>query len=682
MKHLSTHVVAAFTLSLACCGGMSLCDAAMGQTPAQGCAQGMPQNLDALQKQALQEGQDGKVDESIRDYQCVLTVRPDWKEGWWNLGTLQYSANRFAEAKSSFSIVVKFAPSMGVGWSLLGLSEFETNDLSNSEAHLQKAQSLGIDDDEIKRVSAYHLGMLLVRSGHFGDAQDLLLKTFDGEALSQQVKYVLGLALLRVPLLPTEIDPSQEALVTAAGDVAAAGDPVNLFLALVTAYPNTPYVHYAYGLALDKAGRWKEALAQMQEEISISPRSPLAWMEISRLEALLGNGKESRSAATKATGLSTETSIRERWIIQRYAAVATEASAGAGSVDRPDPWDKAMQEYAAGQYRSAIADLKASLSMHPDNGTGWAVLGLSEFKVQDYGSALIHLERGRAMGLKGSPEAVRTATYTLGILLIHAGEFDRASDLLTSALKMIKKDDEIEFALGLALLRRPEFPGQAQQQRLIRSAGKIAALLQESRYDEAFPMFKSLLQQFPAEPFLHYAYGTALLALSEFEEAAAQMHAEIGISPTSELPYVSLASIKVREHKPAVAIPFAQRALVLSPQSAEAHYLLGRASLETGDDSTAVRELEIAAKLSPGSPEVHFNLAKAYTRAQRTEEATRERDTFVRLNDLAQAQKNQKGNEVYAGPMTRIWLPSPLRPRLLLLTISNSRSLRRLMRVV
>ena len=663
MKHLSTHVVAALALSITCCVGTSLRDAAIGQTPAQGCAPGVVADVNTLQTQALQEAQDGKLDDSIRDYKCVLELRPDWKEGWWNLGTLQYSANRFAEAQSTFTNVVKFAPSMGVAWSMLGLSEFETKDFTDSETHLEKAQSLGIDDEEIKRVSVYHLGMLLVRSGHYKQAQDLLLSTFGGDGITPQLKYVLGLALLRIPLLPTEIDPSQEALVTAAGDVAAAGDPTNLFPALIGMHGDTPYLHYAYGLALDKAARQKEALAQMREEISISPQSPLPWVEIGRIEGALGDAKESRAAIAKATALSAEASTREERIIQRYSNVAAEASLGGGPITGSDPGDKGMKEYATGQYLSAISDLKVSLSMYPDNGTGWAVLGLSEFKVQDYGSALIHLERGRALGLNGSAGSVRTATYTLGILLIHAGEFDRATDLLASALKMIPNDEEIEYALGLALLRRPEFPGQETQQHdVISRAGKIAALLQASRYDEAFPMFKSLLQQFPAEPFLHYAYGTALLALSEFEEAAVQMHAETEISPKSELPYVSLASIKVREHKAAEAIPFARRALALAPQSAEAHYLLGRASLETGDDATAVSELEIAAKLSPGSPEVHFNLAKAYARTQRVEEATRERATFARLNESAQVEKNQKGNQVYAGPRDANTVSQPSAP--------------------
>jgi Flp pilus assembly protein TadD len=184
----------------------------------------------------------------------------------------------------------------------------------------------------------------------------------------------------------------------------------------------------------------------------------------------------------------------------------------------------------------------------------------------------------------------------------------------------------------------------------LRTAGKIAALLRDSRYDDAFSLFKRLLLEHPSEPFLHYAYGTALLALSEFEEAAAQMRAEISVSPHSELPYVRLASIALKEHKAADAIPFARKALTLSAQSAEAHYLLGRASLEVGDDATALHELEIAAKLSPGSPEVHFNLAKAYARAKMPEAAATERATFARLNELSDLEKNRSGNQIYAGP--------------------------------
>jgi tetratricopeptide (TPR) repeat protein len=624
-------------------------------------------SVEKLQNLALQEAQAGKIDEAIRDYQRVLAVQPEWKEGWWNLGTLQYSANRFPDARSTFLKVVGFAPTMGTAWSLLGLSEFETKDFPASMEHLEKGQSLGTDDEDVKRISIYHLGLLLVRSGNFKQAHDLLLPNFDGGVMSPQLKYVLGLAMLRVPLLPDEIDPSQESLVSAAGNIASADEAaITRFPSLIASYPDAPYLHYAYGLVLSKAGRDKEALVQMREETRISPESPLPWLEISHIELQRGETTESHAAATRATALgSAEKSNPEQRIVLRYAgAAAAKGSSTAVSEADPGLWKRAMQEYAAGQYALAIADLKPWLREHPDNGTGWAVLGLSEFSLQDFDNALIHLDRGETLGLTGSTESLQTARYKLAILLIHAGEFDRASELLASALKVAPQDERIEYALGLSLLRKAELPGQGEGRpnQLVITAGKTAALLRDSRYDEAFAMFKRLLQQYPSEPFLHYAYGTALLALSEFDEAAMQMRAEISISPNSELPYVRLASIDLREHKAADAIPFARRALSLSPQSAEAHYLLGRASLEVGDDATALSELEIATKLSPDSPEVHFNLAKAYSRAKMPDAATKERAAFARLNELSQAEKSRSGNQMYSGPHDPNNVSQPLAP--------------------
>ena len=90
--------------------------------------------------------------------------------------------------------------------------------------------------------------------------------------------------------------------------------------------------------------------------------------------------------------------------------------------------------------------------------------------------------------------------------------------------------------------------------------------------------------------------------------------------------------------------------MIPATNSAEAHYLLGRASLESGDDGTALRELETACKLSPASPEIHFNLAKAYARAKMPEKAERERAIFSQLNEATESQRSQRGAQIYAGP--------------------------------
>jgi tetratricopeptide (TPR) repeat protein len=644
-------------------------------------------DLDSLKKQALEEGQAGKTDDAIRDYQRALQLDSGWKEGLWNLGMLQYSSDRFAEAKDTFQKVAGFAPSLGIAWSLLGLSEYETGDLGDSLTHLEKAQALGVkDDEEIARVSSYHLGLLWIRAGEFERASALLLSTFGAGNVSPQAKIALGLAILRVPLLPEQLDPSREALLLAAGEAAIAGaDEPPRLAALLREHPDLPYLHYAYGLALAGAGRENEARQQMLAETRISPLSPLPWMELSRLNIGLGEASESVEAAQQAVRTAPENQdahgvlaqalesagraeqaaaerqfvapgsggklIAEQRMILLYANSAAKTEAGPGAIDRR--WSRAMSEYSAGQYAAAIPDLKAWLAATPENGTGWALLGLCEFALKDFDNALIHLDRGAKLGLSASSESLYQARYTFGILLVHAGQFDRAADVLSSASKATGPlAQKVENALGLVLLRRAEFPEaeSPSETPLVNAAGHVESLLLQSKYDEAFPQLKLLLDRYPSTPFLHYAYGTALIALSHFDEASVQMLAERPISQASELPCVRLASIALRQHDSAAAITWSQQALQLAPNAVDAHYLLGRASLEAGDLLAAIRELEIAGKLSPASPEVHFNLAKAYARAKMPEKAEQEREIFSRLNAAEENHPGSQGAPGYAGP--------------------------------
>ncbi|MGO9340381.1 MAG: tetratricopeptide repeat protein [Terracidiphilus sp.] len=643
-------------------------------------------DLDSLKKQAFEEGQAGKTDDAIRDYRRALQLGPEWKEGFWNLGMLQYGSDRFADARDTFQKVTEFAPGLGIAWSLLGLCEYETGDLADSLAHLEKAQALGIkDDEEIARVSSYHLGILWIRAGEFERASDLLLSTFGAGNVSVQAKIALGLATLRVSLLPEQLDPSREALVLAAGEATALGpDKPAHFAALLQDHPDVPYLHYAYGLALAQAGREKEAHEQILAETRISPLSSLPWMELSRLELRRGAVSESLKAAQEAVRLAPDSQDAHRVLAQALDAAGKgeqaaaeqqfeppatggqpaaeqrmvllyanrEAKTAADSKEIEQRWNRALTEYAGGQYAAAVPDLKASLAGNPENGTGWAMLGLCEFALRDFDNALIHLDRGAKLGLSASSESLYMARYTFGILLVHAGQFERAADILSSASKATGPlARKVENALGLVLLRRAEFPEDesTSETTLVNAAGHVESLLQQSKYDEAFPQLKLLLDRYPRTPFLHYAYGTALIALSHFDEAAAQMQAEMAISPASELPCVRLASIALRQHDSAAAINWSQQALHLAPNSVDAHYLLGRASLEAGDPMSAIRELEIAGKLSPASPEIHFNLAKAYTRAKMPEKAAQEREIFSRLNAAGESRSGRPSAPADAG---------------------------------
>ena len=690
-----------------------------------------------LEKSATAAREAGRIEDAVHDYQRAVEIRSDWEEGWWYLGTLQYDADRFAEAITALEKVTQLDPANGPAWNFLGLCEFETHLYETSLLHLQKGQELGTGDDpEISRVARYHLALLLTRNGEFEKASAMLASTF-GDQPPAQAKLAFGLILLRVPLLPQEVDPSQDALVQAAGETAsllARGDStrtLDSFRALLAKYPRVPYLHYAFGTALASAARNGEALLQQQEEVKISPQSALPRIEISSLElrsrnpwgalraaemavqlepnspavhralaqSLLALGQKEKAAAELgiSNALAPGKLVRESRIVQRYAiqsaampeSVLTAANpaksrsfeeisrqaTAAAAAGNPDGairiyqealqlhpewddgrWNLAMLAYSAGHYPEAIVALKACVSRRPEHGTAWAVLGLSEFEIKDYSNALIHLQRGQDLGLGGSKESVQLARYRLGVLLNRNAEFDRAAELLAPEAGPGPLAEKIQFALGMALLRISVLPDEVDSSKrsLVLSSGEIAALLQDSKYDAVFPKFQALILQYPGVPFLHYAYGTALEALSQYGDAESQLRQEILISPKSELPYVRMASIALKMHRPADALPSAQRAVELGADSAEAHYLLGRSCLEVGQREKALQELETASKIAPGSPEVHFNLAKAYAKANMPEKAEQERATFARLNALAELQRSRHGSQSYSGSHDKI----------------------------
>jgi predicted Zn-dependent protease len=85
----------------------------------------------------------------------------------------------------------------------------------------------------------------------------------------------------------------------------------------------------------------------------------------------------------------------------------------------------------------------------------------------------------------------------------------------------------------------------------------------------------------------------------------------------------------------------------LAPHSPEAHYVLGRALLGTGETEQAIQELQAANEMMPNSPEIHFHLARAYSKARQPEKADQERETFLRLNAIAEHQRSTRGSQAY-----------------------------------
>jgi tetratricopeptide (TPR) repeat protein len=690
-------------------------------------------NFETLAARALSAREADKTDEAIRNYEAGVKLRPGWEEGWWYLGTLLYDGDHFAEAIPALRRVVELDSNLNAGWAFLGLCEFETGDYPEAYTHLQKAADLGFTQNpEIKKTVLYHLGLLLNLRGEFERASDLLAQASGSGPVPGQIKRALGLSLLRVPLLPVQLDPSKDALVHASGETASLLMNRQMDAALrnlehmLRDFPETPYLHYAYGVALDAASQDGPAELQLREEIRARPNDGLPWIALARMSVRKKNFAEAVDAAQRATQLAPRSAAAYEVLAKAFqgqgkpdeAATASrqvlELAKEPGDIDAtqvkayaltrvvefgknlpangstsaddssvlsfPDTarlaesaqrnglleeaaalyqkgvrllsgWQEGWRqlgtvEYMRARYPEAIAALRQSVALEPGQPDTWTLLGLSEFETKDYKNSRIHLERGRALGFSGNAAAVRVSRYHLALLLNLNGEYDGAIDLLVPEIGPGPLSEEIQFAMGIALLRIPSLPEQIEStsRAQVRSAGEAAVLLAGSYYDRAFQIFDKLVSENPKIPFLHYAYGDALASASKYDAAQMQLRDETRLNPTSELAYIRLASIAILLHQSASVLEDSRKAVALAPQSAEAHYVLGRAFLEEGDVPAAIRELEVARGLAPVSPKVHFNLARAYARANRTSEAERERAEFERLKSLTADQPSSYGD--------------------------------------
>jgi len=638
----------------------------------------------------------GKTAEALQLYKKSVELKPDWAEGWWYLGTMQYDTDQFAAAIPAFGAVTKLAPQVSAAWNYLGLCEFETADYNSAKNDLEKGLAAGkAGEEDTGRVARYHLALLRNRSGEFEKSAELLGQEFAKGPFPNDAKFALGLATLHVGLLPREVDPSKDALVSDVGEAAAllaqgrVQDAIRAFDEAATKYPDTPFLNYGYGSVLTASSNEERALVRFREELKIFPHNVLAQIAISRIEIKKGKASASQELQAAEKLLASATSP-EPQIAKLYARTTSRAisdvpvaassandvafeelarAAAARQAEGKMPeaianyekalqirpnwdnglWSLAMLDYSQGRPAESVAALKSWTARNSNFGAAWAVMGLCEFALKDYNNSLIHLGRGEELGLSGTQEAVRTAHYHYAMLLTRAGQFQKASQVLANHALNVESDKELQFALGLASLRIAKLPGEVTDSlnSLVARTGEAVALLNESKYDLGIPKVKQLIADYPGTPMLHFICGKALSALSNYDAAAEQFEFEAKLSPKDPSPLVDLALTRLQQHRASDALAPAEHATQLAPDSAEAHYALGRVYLELKRFDPAATQLEFAARLAPSSPEVHFNLAKAYARQNQPEKAESERTVFARLNALAEQRRSGQGNQAY-----------------------------------
>jgi tetratricopeptide (TPR) repeat protein len=306
-------------------------------------------------------------------------------------------------------------------------------------------------------------------------------------------------------------------------------------------------------------------------------------------------------------------------------------------------WALGTIHYARDQFAEARDEFRRLTSLQPNIGAPWTMLGLSEFQLKQYDDAFSHLRRAAELH-SGQDQAIADeGNFRLALLLTRNQQFEASMKILALFAQRNMNDARFIEAMGIAALRKPVLPSESvpTERQLIMDTGRVLYDASALRTTEAGAEFKILVDKYPETPNIHYLYGSFLL-YADSENALVEMKKELEISPAHVPAMVTIANEYIQRKDYQAALPYAQKAVELEPQSFPAHVMLGRVFSEGGvDPERGVQELETARKLAPTSPQVRIALATAYAKVGRKEDAARERQEFVKLRKEVDATEAQ-----------------------------------------
>jgi tetratricopeptide (TPR) repeat protein len=243
---------------------------------------------------------------AIELYQQALKLNPQWPDGWWFLGSLQYSTGAYSEARDALSHYLELSPNAAPALAMRGLCAFEIGDYASSLQDIERALALGAaNQPRNEKILRYHEALLLTRAGRFEDALRSFAFFANEPDPNPELLLALGLAGLRTPLLPRELKADQQDLYIAAGKATFTFMKRDLdtarfeFQQLFDRVPPVPNAHYLYGYLL-YATDPDQAMIEFKKELEVNPSNAVAEVMLAWIPLLQNNGAEALPHARKA----------------------------------------------------------------------------------------------------------------------------------------------------------------------------------------------------------------------------------------------------------------------------------------------------------------------------------------------------------------------------------------------
>src|ERR1700728_2034544 len=192
----------------------------------------------------------------------------------------------------------------------------------------------------------------------------------------------------------------------------------------------------------------------------------------------------------------------------------------------------------------------------------------------------------------------------------------------------------VQHELGLAYYRTGKL--LAAEQAFARAIGEDAndmesvqmrglTLYRLGRPADAIPFLERVKQWTPnANADANYVLGLCYLNSKRYDEARGAFAAQYHVAADSAAAYLLTGSMLMQADLPELAAQDAHKALEISPQLPQAHFMLGEVYLYKSDVAHALEEFEQERAINPAFPAVYDRLGDVYTRTgqyQQAEEA-------------------------------------------------------------
>ncbi len=301
-------------------------------------------------------------------------------------------------------------------------------------------------------------------------------------------------------------------------------------------------------------------------------------------------------------------------------------------------WSLGSLAYDRDEFSECAPSFLNLASLKPDSVPAWTMSGLCEYGLRNYPAALESLSHAERLGFEGPHELARAGRLHLALVLIKSGYFEKAIVSLTNLTHFDKKSPEISVAAGIAGLREKWLPAEvpASKRALVYQLGDAMSAGMEQDLKACLEKFEAVVKEFPSEPNVHFRFG-GFLAMQYPDQGIEEIKKALLLDRVHVPALVGLAIIYLKRDELPAAAEYGKRAVQAGPEEFSTHLAYGKVLLAMNENAKALTELARAVKLSPETAEAHYVLASAYSRLGRKADAQREQNEFKQLTKLMDA---------------------------------------------